>query len=213
MPKSLEEEKVARHKYYLDHIKQFKTRYRRHYEKNAGQLEAYQRKYYEEHKDYVKARERKYAHEHLEDTRAKRMARQREYRLKNPEYNRKKCREYYVAHREKEIQRRIKDIQRGKQKLYEYKATLNCSRCGRSFPDCPAVIDLHHKGEDPKLKKVNLLVGASGLSSKRVQAELAKCIPLCANCHRIVHDIEKEDKEKGLVRSPVKKSSIPLKPS
>jgi hypothetical protein len=169
---------------------------RRHYQEHAEEIKAYQKGYYKEHGEKVRARSHRYFQEHIVESRPKRMAYQREYRRKNPNYNRGKCHEYYVRHRAKEIRRNTELTKRNRERLYEFKATLSCSRCGQLFPDCPAVIDFHHKGGDPKLSKITLLIGGSGLASKRVQAELAKCIPLCANCHRIVHDLEKLKKER-----------------
>lgn len=227
MAKTLEERKDASHRYYekneerinakkrkyeQEHKEELKAARRRYYEENKDKIDARNRKYarehreeakarsrkyYEENKERVKGREKKYAHEHLEESRPGRMAYQRRFRAEHPEYNRDRCQEYYERHRAKEIRRHTEDIRRNLQRFYDFKATLACSRCGQSFPDCPAVIDLHHKGGDPKLSKVTLLAGR-GFTSKRFQAELAKCIPLCANCHRILHVSEKQEKEKGL---------------
>jgi hypothetical protein len=193
MPKSLEEERATRHKYYVEHLEEFKARYRKNYKEHAEQLKAYQRRYYQEHKEYVKSRERKHAHEHLEETRPRRMAYQRKFRLENPDYSREQCRKYYVKHRAKEIERKTELGRKRWQKLNDMKANLQCSRCGQSFPDCPSVIEFHHTGRDPKEAKVSELM-VKGASSKRLQAEVAKCVPLCANCHRILHDDEKQKK-------------------
>ena len=61
----------------------------------------------------------------------------------------------------------------------EIKATKQCERCGESDPDC---IQFHHR--DPNEKDVTLsnAVG-QGWPKERLLAELAKCDPLCANCH------------------------------
>jgi hypothetical protein len=53
---------------------------------------------------------------------------------------------------------------------------------------CPerrlACIDLHHL--DPELKAFSVAkVTEHGL--EEVRAEIAKCVPLCANCHRLFH--------------------------
>jgi hypothetical protein len=62
-----------------------------------------------------------------------------------------------------------------------YKATLKCSRCPESDPVC---LDFHH--QDGKEMAVTNAMKA-GWSWKRLMSEIAKCIVLCANCHRKEH--------------------------
>ena len=67
-----------------------------------------------------------------------------------------------------------------------FKRTLKCTTCGF---DHPAALDFHH--EDPSKKEANIhRLLQNGLSSK-LEKELAKCIVLCANCHRIHHHNER----------------------
>lgn len=62
-----------------------------------------------------------------------------------------------------------------------------CARCGEAYP--PYVMDLHHT--DPVAKLHNLAAIGSRYSEGVVRAEIAKCIALCANCHRITeHETE-----------------------
>lgn len=63
-----------------------------------------------------------------------------------------------------------------------FKEGLSCEQCGFSHS---AAIDFHHL--DPSLKEaeVNQLVGNGRY--KAAYKEVEKCIPLCANCHRILH--------------------------
>jgi 5-methylcytosine-specific restriction endonuclease McrA len=58
-----------------------------------------------------------------------------------------------------------------------------CRGCGEAVP--VALFDFHHR--DPSTKE--FAIGADGIlrSWARVEAELAKCVLLCANCHREVH--------------------------
>jgi hypothetical protein len=65
----------------------------------------------------------------------------------------------------------------------EYKTTLKCSRCPESDSCC---LDFHHK--NPKIKDGPVSVLASRWSTKRLLTEIKKCIVLCANCHRKLHD-------------------------
>lgn len=58
---------------------------------------------------------------------------------------------------------------------------MPCADCGQTFP--PYVMDFDHRpGEE---KSFGLAFAASGRSAVEVQAELAKCDVVCANCHRI----------------------------
>jgi len=66
----------------------------------------------------------------------------------------------------------------------EYKKTLCCSECPENHPAC---LDFHHREKDDKLFTVSYMVGR-GYSKARVLAEIKKCIVLCANCHRKLHD-------------------------
>jgi hypothetical protein len=58
-----------------------------------------------------------------------------------------------------------------------------CAGCGRLGPN--AVFEFHHR--DAKTKEFG--IGQDGVprSWERIVAELAKCVMLCANCHREVH--------------------------
>jgi predicted HNH restriction endonuclease len=69
-----------------------------------------------------------------------------------------------------------------KRKAVEYMGGV-CAICGQTFPDC--CYDFHHK--DPT--KVNDVPSTVlHCSWKRIVVELAKCIMVCSNCHRIIHN-------------------------
>lgn len=68
-----------------------------------------------------------------------------------------------------------------KAKIDAAKALMVCERCG--FDD-PRALDLHHR--DPSQKQF-MLSEAKSFSWSRIEAEIAKCDALCANCHRILH--------------------------
>ena len=69
-----------------------------------------------------------------------------------------------------------------KRKAVEYKGGI-CSRCGQVFPDC--CFDFHHVDV-----YANNEVPSSVLhkSWKSIVTELDKCIMVCSNCHRIIHN-------------------------
>ena len=56
-----------------------------------------------------------------------------------------------------------------------------CMDCGGRFPPC--AMDFDHRDGDTKLASVSRLIAAS--SWARIEAEIAKCDLVCANCHRI----------------------------
>ena len=69
-----------------------------------------------------------------------------------------------------------------RKKWKEFKESKSCSNCGFSHP---AVIDFHHT--DPKTKLGSVTEFANSGSYKKAYLEAEKCIPLCSNCHRILH--------------------------
>lgn len=57
-----------------------------------------------------------------------------------------------------------------------------CVVCGE---DDPAALDFHHV--DPATKSFNVASVGRSKSLQAVDRELAKCVVLCASCHRKVH--------------------------
>lgn len=64
-----------------------------------------------------------------------------------------------------------------------YRAGKVCAHCGFSHP---AVIDFHHVIRENKQSVNDLATKRSNVSAAIREAE-EKCIPLCSNCHRILH--------------------------
>jgi len=100
-------------------------------------------------------------------------------RDKKNEYRRRwyaknsKSEKAHVARRRKEI----------KEWLVNYRSKLKCSNCGENHP---ATLDFHHKDRKDKLFGVTYLAHF-GYSREKIMDEIAKCIILCANCHRKLH--------------------------
>lgn len=63
----------------------------------------------------------------------------------------------------------------------EYKKQFSCSECPENHPGC---IQFHHPNPD-KEDDVSRLVNNG--CKDRVLEEIAKCIPLCSNCHCKLH--------------------------
>ncbi len=120
-------------------------------------------------------------------------------KLKHKEYSRK----HYEANKEK-IKLQAKNYKRIKRKEWsEFKAKFKCTNCGFSHP---AVIDFHHV-DTTDYKSVYLL--SKNSNYREAMEEIKKCIPLCANCHRIHHHDEKLDRRRKVKKKAAKKKSRP----
>lgn len=64
--------------------------------------------------------------------------------------------------------------------IYNYLLFHPCSQCGESDV---RVLEFHHTDTSGKDMAVGAMV-SSGFSVERIQAEIDKCVVLCANCHR-----------------------------
>jgi len=68
-----------------------------------------------------------------------------------------------------------------KNKLLDYKKNLSCNNCGLQDH---RVLEFHHLND----KKYTVArMPAKGYSWQTILNEIQKCIPLCSNCHRILH--------------------------
>lgn len=59
--------------------------------------------------------------------------------------------------------------------------TCGCIFCGEKEPVC---LDFHHVNEEEKDYGVSAMLT---FSRERILEEIAKCIVVCANCHRKIH--------------------------
>jgi len=71
----------------------------------------------------------------------------------------------------------------------ELKSALVCRRCGEPHPGC---LQFHHTDRMQKEVSVSDAV-RRGWSRRRIEAEIAKCEVLCANCHLKHHAKEMAD--------------------
>ena len=62
----------------------------------------------------------------------------------------------------------------------EVKSRYACAHCGEDHPAC---LQFHHPNKDKDIAVSTLAM----INRKRALAEIAKCIPLCANCHAKEH--------------------------
>lgn len=70
-----------------------------------------------------------------------------------------------------------------------------CSGCGFKT-SYVTVYDFHHENPGEKIGNLARML-SDNYGWKRIQKELDKCVLLCANCHRIMHEIEDMEVGKG----------------
>jgi len=97
-------------------------------------------------------------------------------------YRRRKCRDCYRNTKYALIERHYKW-------LAEYKQGKGCSRCGIKDP---RVLDFHHREKKDKLFGIGGFRREVGF--QKLKDEIEKCIVVCANCHRVLHDEERRGK-------------------
>ena|ERR1017187_8960798 len=109
---------------------------------------------------------------------------------KDPEVARAYAKDYYPrwnadhplsrADTQKRTRRKRKD--RTRERLDKIKS-VPCMDCGGSFP--PECMDFDHVHGDKVYAVSDLAYGSGGSNWSLVEAEIAKCEIVCANCHRI----------------------------
>ncbi|TYL39724.1 hypothetical protein CV102_05420 [Natronococcus pandeyae] len=90
---------------------------------------------------------------------------------------------WHYRNAERNTDRTLRRRARLRSWLDEQKRDRGCLRCG---VDTAACLDFHHVNETTKEMAVGRMV-TFGYGTEALRAEIAKCIVLCANCHRIVH--------------------------
>ena len=104
-------------------------------------------------------------------------------REKQREHNRRYQAKWYKANKAARIALQKQYRKDARQWYNDHKRLYSCRKCGENHP---AAIDFHHN--DPAKKEMLLAyVVKHGWSKSRILAEIAKCTPLCATCHRIFH--------------------------
>lgn len=75
-------------------------------------------------------------------------------------------------------------IERNREYVRNIKLASGCVKCG--YNEHHVCLDFHHLDSEDKDDNVARLVNSAS-SIKRIDKEIAKCIILCANCHRLEH--------------------------
>ena len=91
---------------------------------------------------------------------------------------------WYYKNKEREIKRIVERKNIIVKWFNEYKKVLKCEYCGENNPCC---LDFHHKNEKEKDYNISVMSNM-GYSINRIKEEIDKCIVLCSNCHRKLHD-------------------------
>lgn len=110
----------------------------------------------------------------------------------------------YLKNKDAILARNNERRRRLSSKMAEYKSKLFCIKCGQNHP---ATLDFHHIEKKPGDKKVNILL-KDGNTWERIEAEMNKCLVLCANCHRIHHHDERVEKASEKLAKSKKGSNI-----
>lgn len=122
-----------------------------------------------------------------------RACKERARRKENPELYRERDRARYWKDRDKRLAAHKEWRELNKEKAYKIsrkalarleviKTKNPCMDCGNRFP--PECIDFDHRNPNDKVAGVGHMI-ASRWSWAKIEAEIAKCDIVCANCHRI----------------------------
>ena len=90
---------------------------------------------------------------------------------------------HYDVNKSSYFKRRKKSRKDKRSFINEIKKSAKCKLCSEDETCC---LDFHHR--DPKEKDFELGIAANlGRSKERILKEIAKCVVVCANCHRKIH--------------------------
>jgi hypothetical protein len=103
-----------------------------------------------------------------------------------PYKNKEKQKEYQRKwHSEHKIPKTKQTSHNKRKQMVEEAKDKPCAICKIKYPPC--AMDLHHI--DPSTKDMGGISGMIRMGSyQKLQEEIDKCIPLCAVCHRLLHN-------------------------
>lgn len=91
---------------------------------------------------------------------------------------------WHYRHTDHNTQRTLD--RRARLRAWVYNSKRDADGCDRCEETDPACLDFHHRNPDEKFMAIGEMV-SYGYGKDELQAEMAKCDLLCANCHRIEH--------------------------
>lgn len=94
---------------------------------------------------------------------------------------------HYADNKQKYIDKAAAYTEKFKVWFTELKSKMSCKSCGENRW---WVLDFHHRNPAEKEEELSTLIRKC--SKKKIEAELAKCDVLCANCHRDLHHKERQ---------------------
>ncbi len=112
-------------------------------------------------------------------------------------YHKRYIKEWYQKNKQTHKRNITANKKRKQEWLREYKSGLSCSDCGASHP---AIIDFHHISD--KEFQISKWITTKNCSIEKLKQEIEKCVPLCKNCHAILHWEQRQNS-----------GSIPVTPS
>lgn len=98
-------------------------------------------------------------------------------------YQKKASKKHYENNKKAYVERSAVVKQNIRTIWQTYKSTMSCVWCGENRHH--SMIDFHHVISEGK-RDVNRLIANGSL--KQAMEEIKKCIPLCACCHRYLHN-------------------------
>ena len=91
--------------------------------------------------------------------------------------------EWYSHNKECVAERHILNRTKSAERFKMYKSTLSCIKCGENEACC---LEFHHI--NPDNKAFNISEKVRSLKWKTLLEEIEKCVVLCSNCHKKVHN-------------------------
>ena len=88
------------------------------------------------------------------------------------------------TYKERHYANKQKRHDENKRLLTERKEQTPCASCGEYHPSC--CMDFHHL--DPSIKEKQISKMLSANSWIKIEEEMSKCVLLCSNCHRKIHN-------------------------
>jgi len=115
---------------------------------------------------------------------------------KDPEVRKAKQRVYskrfFEKNRESYLAKAKEQKQKARKEWDAFKSQYVCAHCGISNP---VLLDFHHVIKTDKKRIVRLL--QNNAVKQAIEEAKTKCIALCSNCHRLVHQQERVRARKG----------------
>jgi hypothetical protein len=106
-------------------------------------------------------------------------------KLCNNTLNRKSYRNHWQTRRNNNDSYHYKRIAVLRASIDRLKLSLGCVFCG--YNKHAVVLDFHHLHVDTKVDTIAALINKKAMESRLV-AEINKCVVVCSNCHRLIHN-------------------------